>query len=67
MSAGNAASKTRRAYKFIDAHRDEYNVQMMSSARGGQSRLLRMAGASRFVSSTGGRATASADSCVVYR
>jgi putative transposase len=29
MSAGKVTSKTRRAYKFIDAHRDEYSIQMM--------------------------------------
>jgi len=29
MFAGKATSKTKRAYKFIDAHRDEFSVQMM--------------------------------------
>ena len=29
MSAGKITSKTRQAYKFIDAHRDEFSIQMM--------------------------------------
>ena len=29
MSAGKITSKTRRVYKFIDAHRDEFSIQMM--------------------------------------
>lgn len=29
MSAGKVTSKIRRAYKFIDAHRDEFSIQMM--------------------------------------
>lgn len=29
MSAGKITSKTREAYKFIDAHRDEFSIQMM--------------------------------------
>lgn len=27
--AGGATSKTKRAYKFIDAHRDEFSIQML--------------------------------------
>lgn len=29
MSAGKVTSKTRRAYKFIDVHRDGFSIQMM--------------------------------------
>lgn len=29
MFTGKATSKTKQAYKFIDAHRDEFSVQMM--------------------------------------
>ncbi|MDQ7283455.1 IS3 family transposase [Stenotrophomonas sp. Sm6012] len=29
MSAGKITNKTRQAYKFIDAHRDEFSIQMM--------------------------------------
>lgn len=29
MSTDKITSKTRRAYKFIDAHRDEFSIQMM--------------------------------------
>ena len=29
MSAGRVTSKTPRAYKFIDADRDDFSIQMM--------------------------------------
>jgi len=29
MSVGKAPSKARRAYKFIEAHRDEFSIQVM--------------------------------------
>ena len=45
MSAGKITSKTRQAYKFIDAYRDAFTIQMMCRllgiARAGESpRLL---------------------------